>query len=172
MADQVLTTDRTEGCVRDGARGLPRVITARTGHLVMAAVLAATAWLFMWQASMLDLGQIGLPGPGFFPLVLGILLMVFSVAIGIADWRRSAGDERLEFGHPPVLITFAALLAVPFLFELLGGYVTLGLLGAGLLVFVAGVAPLPAGLWCVIGMAACWYFFQELLGVRLPMGPF
>jgi hypothetical protein len=31
---------------------------------------------------------------------------------------------------------------------------------------------LLAGASAIIAMAACWYFFQVLLGLQLPTGPF
>ena len=37
--------------------------------IVVAAMLAAAGAFFAWQALLLDLGGIALPGPGFFPLV-------------------------------------------------------------------------------------------------------
>jgi hypothetical protein len=64
------------------------------------------------------------------------------------------------------------LLAVPLLFELVGAYITLGLLSAVLLVLIARVSVLLAIVSSAVGMAACWYLFGELLGVRLPTGPF
>jgi hypothetical protein len=150
----------------------------------MAGALALTGIIFAWQAALLDLGQVGLPGPGFFPLVLALLLAIFSAAIALEGWlssakdgakdraKETAKDEPLEFGHPQVLITFAALLAVPILFEPLGALIALGLLSAVLLVFIARLSPLLAIVWSAVGMAASWYLFEELLGVRLPTGPF
>jgi hypothetical protein len=155
-----------------GASGLPVVIGARQGGLWAAGVLGATGLLFVWQASMLDLGHVGLPGPGFFPLALGVLLTAFSFVVSVGCWRASAASELVELGHPPVMIAFVALLMVPLLFELLGAYLTLGLLSMSLLVFIARLSPLVSGVWTAVGLAACWYLFQELLGLRLPLGPF
>jgi putative tricarboxylic transport membrane protein len=170
MTDQV--TDREDVRVRESARRLPWRIGARRGGVLVAAALTATGLLFVWQASFLDLGHIGLPGPGFFPLLLGALVAVFAIMIGVDCWRTPVEGEAAELGHPQVLITLAALLAVPLLFEWLGAYLTLGLFTAALLVFIARLSPLLAVVWTVLGMAACWLVFQELLGVRLPMGPF
>jgi putative tricarboxylic transport membrane protein len=187
MADQAPVTDHASAsqgtAVPDPVRPmLPRVIGPRRAGLLAAGVLALTGLLFAWQASLLDLGQIGLPGPGFFPLVLGGLLVFFAGAIAIegrlvssklaSSEVASSKDEPLEFGHAQVLITFAALLAVPLLFELLGAYITLGLMSAVLLVFIARVSLLLAVVSSAVGMAACWYVFGELLGVRLPTGLF
>src|SRR5262245_5918507 len=155
MTDQV--TDREDVRVRESAPGfaggLPWRIGARRGGILVAAGLAATGIIFVWQASLLDLGRIGLPGAGFFPLLLGALVVLFSILTGIASWRGKAEGAAAELGHPPVLITLAALLAVPPLFEWLGAYVTLGLFTAALLVFTARLSPLLALVWAVLGMA-------------------
>jgi hypothetical protein len=179
MADPASVTDHASSpqdaeATDTGSRRpfLPRVIGSRCASLLAAGALALTGLIFAWQASLLDLGHIGLPGPGFFPLVLGGLLVLLSALIAIESRLASFKDKPLEFGHPQVLITFAALLAVPLLFELLGAYITLGLLSAVLLVLIARVSVLLGVVCSAVGMAACWYLFGELLGVRLPIGPF
>jgi putative tricarboxylic transport membrane protein len=172
MADQVSTTDHAQESASRERRAFPWLIGARCGGFIAAGALALTGLVFAWQAARLDLGTLGLPGPGFFPLALSLLLVLFAGAIALAGWLASAKDEPLEFGHPQVLITLAALLAVPILFEPLGALIALGLLTAALLVFIARLSWWLAIVWSALGMAACWYLFQELLGVRLPMGPF
>ena len=135
--------------------------------MAVAGLMALTGAFFVWQAARLDLGGVGLPGPGFFPLLLGAVLVVLAIAVGVGRWRSSEGDA-VELGHRDVLIAVAALLAVPLIFEPLGAIVTLGLLATALLKRVRlPLAIAAAGL----GMAACWYFFEVLLGVSLPVGP-
>ena len=68
------------------------------------------------------------------------------------------------------MITAAALLSVPLLFETLGAPVALGLFSIAILVFVGRVAPLVAVAATALGIVACWYFFVVLLGVQLPSG--
>jgi hypothetical protein len=149
---------------------LLRTVSARRGDIVVAGVLAATGLFFVWQSALLDLGSLALPGPGFFPLVLGAAVATFAAAIAVARWRSPEG-ETVELGHRDVLIVVAALLLVPLLFEPLGAYLTLGLLGAVLLVLIARLRLLPALAAATVGMAACWYFFHVLLGLQLPAGP-
>jgi putative tricarboxylic transport membrane protein len=154
------------------ARWLPRAVSARRGGIVVAAVLAAIGLVFAWQASLLDLGGFELPGPGFFPLVLGILVFAFAVLIAIEGLRGAGAGETVELGHRDVLIVLAALAATAALFEPLGAYLSLGLFGAVLLVLLARVSiPLAIGA-AAVAMVACWYFFQVLLGLQLPRGPF
>src|SRR5437764_11236509 len=97
--------------------GLPRPICARRGGLAVAAILAAVGLLFVWQASLLDCGSIGLPGAGFFPLMLGAVLAAFAGVIAAERWQQSAAGETVELGHRDVLICVGAMLVVPLLFE-------------------------------------------------------
>jgi hypothetical protein len=167
---------------------LPRVVGVRRGGMAMACGLLCVGLLFVWQASLLDFGGLGLPGPGFFPLLLGAILGAFSAVIGLQCWRESAEatdateateatdatdateGKTVELGHHDVLVVFVALLAVPSLFDWLGAYVTLGLFGAALLVIVARTSFWLACAAAFIAMAACWFFFQLLLGLQLPAG--
>jgi hypothetical protein len=154
------------------ARWLPRAVSARRGGIAVAAVLAGVGLVFAWQASLLDFGGLDLPGPGFFPLVLGVLVFAFAVLIAIEGLRGAGEGETVELGHRDVLIVLAALVAVAALFEPLGAYLSLGLFGAVLLVVLARVAVPLAIASAAVAMVACWYFFQVLLGLQLPRGPF
>lgn len=155
----------------DAGQILFRAISARRGAICVAGTLATIGLLFAWQATLIDFGDFALPGPGFMPLVLGVLVFALAFVIGARDWRRVSRDT-VELGHRDVLIVFAAMLAVPLLFERLGAYATLGSFGAVLLVLIARRSLVVAGLSAVIAMAACWYFFQIALGLQLPLGPF
>jgi Tripartite tricarboxylate transporter TctB family len=154
------------------ARWLPRAVSARRSGIVVAAVLAGVGLVFAWQASLLDFGGFELPGPGFFPLVLGILVFTFAGLIGIEGLRGGGEGGTVELGHRDVLIVFAALIAAAALFEPLGAYLSLGLFGAVLLVLLARVSVPLAIAAASVAMVACWYFFQVLLGLQLPRGPF
>jgi hypothetical protein len=155
-----------------GSRLLPRAVSARRGGIVVALVLAGIGLVFAWQASLLDFGDFELPGPGFFPLVLGILVVALSTMVAIEGIRGAGQGQTVELGHRDVLIVLAALVAVAAGFERLGAYLSLGLFGAVLLVVLARVAVPLAVLSAVVAMVACWYFFQVLLGLQLPRGPF
>jgi hypothetical protein len=101
-----------------------------------------------------------------------VATVALAAVIGVRDWRQTDSGETVALGHRDVLIVFAAMLALPPLFEPLGAYVTLGLFGAVLLALVARTSLVIAGISAVVGMAACWYFFQVALGLQLPIGPF
>src|SRR5215470_1087984 len=154
MADQTINR---------GAGRLPRKVDIRHGGVAVAGFLAAVGALFIWQASLLDLGNLGLPGPGFFPLVLAVLLFLLAIVIGADRWHARSNGETVELGHRDVLIVFGAALLVPLTFEWLGAYLSLGLFGVIVLVLIARVSLLLAIAATAAGMLACWYFFQQLL---------
>jgi hypothetical protein len=148
-----------------------RNVSTRGGSLGAAAGLCAVASFFAWQASKLALGDVALPGPGFFPLVLALSLAAVAAAIGVVQLSERDGGETVALGHRDVVIAFAAMLAMPAAFEWLGAYLTLGLFSAALLFLIARVSILRAVAAAALGMVACWYFFQVLLGLQLPRGP-
>jgi hypothetical protein len=154
----------------DARRVLFRTISVRDGGLWIAAAFAAIGLIFGWQALRLDFGTISLPGPGFIPTVLSVATVLLACIIGARDWLQADSGETVELGHRDVLIVFAAMLALPLLFEPLGAYVTLGGFGAVLLVLVARTPLLVAVPAAIAGMAACWYFFQVALSLQLPLG--
>ena len=154
---------------------------------VSLTILAAVGALFAWQAALLDLGHVGLPGPGFFPLALAIAVILFSIIIGIEHWRSAAGSkaagskaaggeavgsEKVEFFHRDVVIVMAASLAVPLVFLRLGALLTLGLFAVAILVIVARVSLWLAVVAAAAFVGACWVMFEVLLGLQLPTGPF
>jgi hypothetical protein len=157
---------------RRAAGLLPLAVCTRRGEVSVAALLGIVGAAFVWRSLQLDLGRPALPGPGFFPLLLGASLVVSSGMIAVEGARSSAKDGSAELGHRDVLIAFGSLLMVPLLFQALGAYVALGALGTVLLVFIARTSPLIAIPVMIVGMMACWLVFQVLLGVQLPLGDF
>src|SRR5438046_1923281 len=107
-------------------------VPVRQGALGLALALLATGLLFAGWALLLEFGTLGLPGPGLFPFVLGILLAACALAIAAGILKQPATDEIIELGHRDVLIGFAALIGVCITFEWLGAYLALGLLSTAL----------------------------------------
>lgn len=156
----------------EGSGRLPLVVSLRNGGVCVAAILGAVGALFAWQASLLDLGNVGLPGAGFFPLLLGITVIALSIIIGIEHWYAAAGGEKVALFHRDVLIVMAASMVVPIVFVSAGALATLGLFGVAILVVVARVPLTLAVVAASAFVAACWVMFEVLLGLQLPTGPF
>ena len=149
-------------------------VSARTGEIVLCLVFAALAGYVMFAASRMPMGSYTLPGPGVFPLALGVMLAVASLAR--VAWhfaqRRPERDTRdtVALGHVNIVIAVAALCGVALALEALGFIVTMG---AFLAVLFAALA--RRGWWRAIVSAAVavvcfYYFFDRFIGVTLPMG--
>ena len=162
--------DRTDRAAPVGQAILS--MPARRGRIGAALVLCATGVAFAVASFGLDFGSAGLPGPGLFPFVLGVLLAGFSAAIAVeAAHERGTSQESVALGHRDVMIAMLALVGVALAFEPLGAFLTLGLFAALLLVLIGRVSLAVAALAAVVGMIALWYFFKVLLGLQLPDGP-
>lgn len=166
----IRVADRTDSAAVAAPRAI-MTVSMRRGGIAAAFALLLTGLFFAWQALRLDFGGIGLPGPGFFPFVLGVLLAGFAAVIAAGAIREPAAADTVALGHRDVLIAMLALIGVAIGFEPLGAFLTLGLFAAALLVLIGRVSPLVAILSAVIAMIAVWYFFKVLLGLQLPEGP-
>lgn len=149
-----------------------RPVQARFGESIMALALIAAAVFFVSLAALLPFGRVGLPGPGFFPFALGIVLGLLALAILVHAWRGAGEGGPVFLGHRDVLVAVAALAGLAFAFERVDSYVALGVFAAVLLLLVARAALWRVVLGATLGMVAVWLVFRLALGVRLPAGEF
>ena len=150
-----------------------RPVSERIGEVVIALALLAAATFFIWQAALLPFGRVGLPGPGFFPFVLGVVLALLAIAVLVRILQNSSDNAQSVFlGHRDVLIALLAMAGLALAFERIDGYVALGAFTAALLLFVARTSVWRALLGVILGMVGVWLFFGIALGVRLPAGDY
>ena len=167
MVDQQTQSDADE----QGAWARP--VSASAGEVIVALALIAIAVFFAWQAVLLPFGRVGLPGPGFFPFALGIVLALLALAILVGTLRGRIADAKVVFlGHRDVLIAMLAMAGLVLAFERIDSYVALGAFTATLLLFVARTTIWRAVLGATLGMVAVRRFFGLALGVRLPGGDY
>lgn len=159
-----------------------------------AGALALVALFALVQSAGLDVGSVGRPGPGFFPLVLAAALLTVSIALLASAWRAmphqrfedgtTAGDTtrgETEVAGPGaghgassrrgvLVATLLALAVYVVVFERLGFLLATG----GLLAFLFGPIaryrwPVALGAALVVTLAA-HVVFDVWLQVRLPRG--
>jgi putative tricarboxylic transport membrane protein len=125
------------------------------------------------SSSLMPLGQLQEPGPGFFPLALSALLLVFS-GLGIISARPSAED--LDRSEPfwgdmktPLKIVLATALAV-LAFEPVGFLLTSACFLILLFLWVSCYPWWKALLFGAVGGFLGWFCFVRLLGVPMPGG--
>jgi hypothetical protein len=162
--------DTLSNAEEQGAWGRP--VSARLGEIAVAVALLAAALFFVWQSLMLPFGRVALPGPGFFPFALGIVLGLFALAILYRTLRGANGIGAVFIGHRDVLTVLAALVGVAYAFERTDTYLALGVFAALVLLLVARAPLWRVALGATLGMVAVWAVFKLALGVRLPAGEF
>jgi hypothetical protein len=165
-------SDRQVQPVAEDQGAWARPLSARLGEAMVALALLASALFFVVLAAFLPFGTMGLPGPAFFPFVLGIALGALALAILVCVPQMAAEGEQTFLGHRNVLVAIVALIGVAIAFEWADSYLTLGAFTAVMLVTVAGAEPWRAALGASLGMVAVWAVFNRALGVRLPVGEF
>jgi putative tricarboxylic transport membrane protein len=150
-----------------------RPVSKHLGETVVALALLATAAFIIWHAAPLPFGRVGMPGPGFFPFALGIVLAGLALVILVRTLQNRSGDAEIIFlGHRDVLIAMLAMAGLALGFERVDSYFALGAFTAVLLLFVARTTIWRVALGAALGMVAVWLFFGLVLGVRLPGGDY
>jgi hypothetical protein len=165
VADQSTSNDDEQGA-------WARPVSARISGLVAAVALFATGVFFAGFALELPFGRVGLPGPGFFPFVLGIALSALALAVLFQTWKAPNHGDMIPAGHRDVLLAIGGMVGLALAFENVDSYVALGVFSAFLLLFVARAAWWRVAFGAVLGMVAVWLFFGVALGLRLPTGEF
>ena len=147
---------------------------------------AAIVWFVFGVATVLasltlPLGSVRAPGSGLFPLALGVLLAVLSLAQGVSVYRAQVRQVRAGAAAPPpvrrlseetrrVLLFSGAVAAAVALLPVIGyAFTTLVLMAA--LLRILGIVR-----WPVVGAVsaatafACWLVFVRILAIPLPAG--
>lgn len=143
---------------------------ALLGTLIVAMMLAVA---YLAEAMRYPRGTMAQPGPGLFPLAVGVLLLIAALGTGLeARLRRTWGDMDWPRGSDGlrVLAVLAASLGYVLLLPRLGHPV------AGTLVTLAVLQVMQLRGWVVklslsllIGLGS-YYLFALVLGVPLPTG--
>lgn len=154
--------------------------TRRRGDVIAGLALAAlgtsvAVQSLTWQV----LGPAG-PGPGFFPLIYGGLMVALSLALVVrATTRRRPGAEPVAapLGEPAAGTDPRAAVAIWLLFvAAIAAIKFIGFLVAfGLLLLLASRLVFARPLWqgaaaAIIGPVLFWLVFVLALQVRLPLG--
>src|SRR5512145_2556624 len=94
-----------------------RPVSARLAGLLAGLAFLAAGAFFAGFAVLLPFGRVGLPGPGFLPFVLGIVLGALALAILFYTWRDRRDGEPIFVGHRDVLVAILALAGVAVAFD-------------------------------------------------------
>lgn len=114
--------------------------------------------------------------PVYFPMMLGIFLLILSIVYFIQEWRKTEMEEKeavqeLLQGRVPKLIGLSLLLALGYtlIFEWIGFLISTILFMASLLFLINGKKKWMVNIaTALIFSFASWYAFGVLLQVSLP----
>ena len=147
-------------------------MTRDRGNLVAAGVLAAFGGYIIWGAAKLPYASEVGPGPGFFPMWLGIGLVLFSGTLmpGAMKTWRTASHENVQWWIPfgRAITGWLALMISVALLGTLGFVLTFVLLTVFLIVALDR-RPALLAIAVGIGLAAAFHLlFVLALDVSLP----
>ncbi len=138
-----------------------------------AGIMFCTIGVF-FAVGALDyrLGQSARPGPGYFPLGLGVLLALFGVVVIVQALRsRERGDAVGRFAWRPLLVTLASIVVFGAALPRLGLVLTLPLLVA--MISLAGdeFRWRDVALGSAVLTVGSWAVFILGLGLVIPVWP-
>ncbi len=140
-------------------------INPRAGELCIAAVLLALAGFVIFEGTKMPIGTWALPGPGYFPIALGIILAVVSVAL---LFRRPDGEQPVELFHTDGLMTIAAVAIAALLFERIGAIPAFAIFLSALFYLLGRARWWSALAMGIAGAGLTWLLFVYLLQLQLP----
>ena len=154
----------------------PVMVFYNKGELFTGAVLAAFGGFVIYEAHSLPYTSESGPGPGFFPLWIGIGIVVCSLAMLYACFFRtdSNSEETAKVSKVELaraLGAWLAFVAAIVLLPLIGFGLSLGLLTA-FLILVLDRRSSWVALGVALGLALGFHLvFPVALSVSLPVGP-
>ncbi len=148
----------------------PRARTTMRVGAVAGAFLLVAGWV-CFEALLVPIGSVRMPGAGFFPLVLGVALGALAVGLfGMSVASPPADTPSIWPERPEVLYLMGILLASVWLFERAGFLVTMTLF---LAVATRLLGRLRWGTAVLVGLAgslAADLVFGRALLIALPSG--
>lgn len=152
-------------------------VTLREADVVSGVVIAVVGVFVLFQSLQLSFYIESVPGPGFFPALLSIALIVLGawlVVTRLRSRRDTADGFRLPSRQQATrsLSLWAAVLAGALLVGPLGFLTAMVLLVAAILFLIEGRRGLGPVLTTILIPVLAWLLFAQLLQVPLPAGPF
>lgn len=147
-------------------------VSSRRGDFAVAVLLLALAAFFLWGGWHMPAGTYAVPGPGFLPTILAVLLGVTALLLFVKTLAGAADEVApVAFGVVPVAIVFAALTAAALAFERAGFMLTFTVFLFVMLRVFSRLGTVRSTLVAVGIAALAGWFFGAALGVNLPRGP-
>jgi hypothetical protein len=144
--------------------------TERTGNVIIIAALFGLGLFCVIASRMMPSGQFGEMGPGFFPGLLGAILVGISLVLGIQGLLGRATDKRVELGHRDAWSIIGATVFLAIIFKPIGFMPSIGLFVFFNLKLLSKLGWIKCIILSAAGAVSAYLFFDSLLGIPLPMG--
>jgi putative tricarboxylic transport membrane protein len=147
-----------------------RAVPAWAGDALTGTALALAGAVFAALAWPIPQGEVGNPGPGFLPFVLGVMLVVLGLLCAARAFRHRAASASVTLVTSKAFICLAALAVAAVAFIPLGFLPTVAIFLTIQFRVLAGAGWLYSASTAVVATVALWLFFDRLLGLGLPAG--
>lgn len=146
----------------------------KKGNLIFAGVFSLLGVLVIIQSVLYPKGQDGIPGPGFFPIIIAVLMLTAAISLVITSLRLPA-EEDVPLGlssadNKRAYLTMGIMVLYVILMPLLGFCVTSFLLLFGMIRWLSSYKYVSC---CVISAAVVgliYVVFSLVLHVSLSFG--
>ena len=146
------------------------VVDRKRGEVFVGLALAAFGVTLTALAWRMPAGSVSLPGPGFMPSAVGILLARTGAGCIVRTMAAKDAAATVNLGKLNAWGALATLAVAAFLFEPLGAPLTLAFAMAALFRLAGAYSLVRCVVFGVIASAVAWLVFTRLLGVGLPAG--
>lgn len=149
-------------------------------NLVAGLMFSITGAAFALGAREYDMGTAGRMGPGYFPLVLGVILAVLGILIAFQSFgsQRRESEDIGDIAWRPLCFIIGANLIFGLL---LGGLPSVGIPAMGLIVAIVGLTfvAMMASEFCIkravilsaILAVGSYFVFVKMLGLTFQVWP-
>ncbi len=149
---------------------------SRRREVTIAWVLLGFSALYLVGSLRLEIGTTRNPGPGFFPIVMGVLLTVCTGIYGIRVIRkRTEGEKPAPAAGGKNYRALAAIIGSGIFYPLILGtlkfVVSTFVVTFIMLYLMKSQRPVSCLLLALAMALASFMIFSRILGVGLPMGP-
>jgi hypothetical protein len=142
--------------------------------LLSSVIWLGIGLLFCGGALRYKLMHLGAYGPGFYPFIMGCVLVVLSAALMILSYRKreesSAGAVSARKSIRKIVFVLIAVFGYGLVLPYAGFFLTTFFLILFLLRYIEPVRWAPAVFFAIMTTVACYALFIRWLGVQMPRG--
>jgi putative tricarboxylic transport membrane protein len=137
----------------------------------VAVVFFLVGAFICFEALQVPVGTVRMPGAGFFPLLLGLMLGVLSIVLlGMSLTSLAGQSTRIWPEQPDVLYLVASIVAAVWLFERAGFLLTMALFLAVAMRVLGTASWVTVVTLALVGSITSYLVFGRVLMIALPSG--